>query len=164
MLTADRLRIMVRYEPETGLFFPLKARSGPKRKRLHLGTLTGNGYFCFRVDGVTYQAHRLAWLYMTGDWPKAEIDHRNRRRSDNRWENLREATDLENPQNRSRRSDNKSGATGIYLHGLTGKWAASIAANGNRKHLGLFENIEDARAAYAAEKAVFHAFQPEVVV
>lgn len=103
-----------------------------------------------RFDRRLYTASRLAWLYMTGEWPENEIDHINLDRSDDRWLNLREATRAQNSFNTPRRSNNMSGAKGAYWHSQHRKWCAHIKIDGELKHIGLFATIDEAAAAYAA--------------
>lgn len=162
-LTQARLKELLHYDPETGIFTARGARPGPRPKSWPaVGSINGNGYVTIRVDGTTYQGHRLAWLYMTGKWPDDDIDHRNRRRSENRWENLREATNAQNAQNRKLASTNTSGCPGVWWNKDCGKWQAAIKVAGKRTHLGLFDAIADAADAYAAAKAKVHVFNPVV--
>lgn len=95
MLTQAKLKSLINYNPATGEF----SRAGYAK----CGTLTYQGYVSIQVAGKRYYAHRLAWFYMTGVWPENEIDHKNRVRDDNRWENLREATRSIQMRNRSDR-------------------------------------------------------------
>lgn len=160
-LTAQRLRELLKYYPETGVFTRLVSRrcgtaepgdvAGSKRN--------SEGYLAFMVDRKTYQAHRLAWLYMTGKWPNALIDHINGVKSDNRLCNLREATVSMNKQNmRKARADCvNSGLMGAYLDRRNGgRWFSNITANGKRKHLGYFLTPQEAHAAYIEAKRRLH--------
>ena len=144
-LTANRLKELISYEPDTGFF-----RWAKKRPRCRVGDVTGclmkTGYICIRVDNTLYTAHRLAWLYMTGAWPQDQIDHVNGNRTDNRWGNLREATNMENAHNRRKRVNNKSGITGVRRE--NSKWLAEIKVNYRPMRLGLFDTPEEAEAAY----------------
>jgi hypothetical protein len=94
-LTVERLRELLTYDPETG---ELRWRVTRRRaaKGSLAGTLNRNGYRNIEVEQRCYKAHRLAWLYVTGEWPKETIDHINCKRDDNRWANLRQATTAEN--------------------------------------------------------------------
>jgi hypothetical protein len=112
-----------------------------------------NGYIIIRIDNVLYLAHRLAWLYMTGSWPPAQIDHINRSRADNRWENLRAVSNTENAWNRTAPS-NKSGFTGVRRE--NNKWLAEIKVNYKPIRLGLFETPEAAHTAYLEAKRKLH--------
>src|SRR6516162_4941629 len=96
-LTAERLREVVTYDPATGIFTWL-SRTGTDRINkawshrwagLRAGYLhKSSGYWLITIDNKLYKAHRLAHLYMTGEWPAATIDHRQGRRADNRWKEL----------------------------------------------------------------------------
>jgi len=150
MITQVRLKELFHYDPDTGIFTARTRRRGSKNR---IGDVVGspepNGYVRITIDNETHRQHRLAWLYMTGEWPKEEIDHENLDKSDNRWTNLREATHLQNRVNRPCRPDNKSGFKGVSAHTATGRWRATI----NHKHLGLFDSPAEAAAAYRAEAA-----------
>ena len=103
------------------------------------------GYLCGCLFHKTYRSHRIIWLWMAGTWPEPECDHLNRRRSDNRWSNLRQATVQENRRNAVLRHDNQSGFVGVHRQWL-GKYRAYISG----KHLGLFVTQGEAMAARAA--------------
>jgi hypothetical protein len=138
----NRLKELLDYDPETGIFTRLASGERP-------GCIDAVGYKRIRVDGEQYLGHRLAFLWMTGQCP-AEIDHINRHRSDNRWANLRAANRTQNNANASDRKDNTSGYRGVYWHPRAKKWAATIRINGKRKYLGYFSDIAEAGKAYAA--------------
>jgi hypothetical protein len=110
------------------------------------------------VDGKNYQHHRLAWLYVHGAFPPADLDHRDGVRTNNRLANLREATRSENCQNAAKRNDNTSGFTGVWPVGK--RWRAKVAVDGVERHAGYFATKELAQAAYLATKAELHKFQP----
>lgn len=158
-LTAERLRELLDYDPETGQFRWAKARSGVKVGAI-TGCPNGRGYTVIHIDGHTYKSHRLAWLYVYGRWPAAEIDHRNGKPADNRISNLREATRAEQAQNLAKYRRNTSGYPGVSWHKQGAKWNARIAVAGRTRHLGLFDSPEDASAAYLRAKAELHNFQP----
>jgi hypothetical protein len=141
MISHARLLELVKYDPETGVFTRRK-----KSTRLHIGDVcgwkNGNGYIRFEIDGGRYHAHRLAWLYVTGEWPVGEIDHINRDKSDNRISNLRPASRSQNSANSPRRS---------HLKGATfsrGRWRAQICHNYKNRHLGYFATEQAAHEAY----------------
>jgi hypothetical protein len=159
-LTADRLRELLHYDPETGVFtWRVKRRC--VEAGAAAGSISPSRYRTIMVAGKNYQAHRLAWLYTTGEWPAEDIDHINGVRSDNRIANLRTCTRAQNSQNTCKRS-NRSGARGVWWHARAQKWAAGITVNYKAHHLGLFDDIESASAAYVDAKARFHTFHPEV--
>lgn len=95
------------------------------------------------ILGIFTKAHRIIWLWMTGELP-IQVDHENGCASDNRWFNLRNVTNSENQRNVSRRKDNKSGFTGVAWQPRQGNWAASICHEGRNRHLGTFEDFEAA--------------------
>lgn len=152
-LTAERLRERLDYDAETGVF---TWRLPPPFRRPGdiAGYLNKVGYWILHVDGARHLAHRLAWLYMTGEWPSAHIDHINRHTEDNRWANLREATRTENHANCKRYKNNRSGFKGVCYFRPKKKWFAQISINGKRPFLGYFNTPEEAHAAYveAAQK------------
>ena len=149
-LAAERLRELLEYFPETGIF---RWRVSPARNVKVgdiAGCLNGKGYLQIKIDGKLHSAHRLAWLYTHGTWPADQIDHINRDRSDNRILNLREATPAENGRNMSKASNNTSGYPGVYWRKARQKWQAQITHLGERIHLGYFTEKSDAIAARQA--------------
>lgn len=159
-LTADRLRELLSYDAETGVFYRKIALCNSVKPGDIAGSDDGEGYIRIRVDGVTHRAHRLAWLYVTGAWPAEEIDHINGNRGDNRIANLREATHAENGQNRAIPRNSRSKRHGVGWDKKAGKWRARIKSKGVEVTLGHFANIEDAVQARAKAKAELHQFQP----
>lgn len=161
-ITAEYVRAILHYNPETGVF-TWRERAGmrPQWNARYAGKSSGNlskKDKCWRIDidDVAYLAHRLAWLYVTGEWPKDKIDHRDTNASNNRFKNLREATQAENACNTRRRSDNTSGLKSVGWHKQCSKWRARITKDGKEFHLGLFNNIEEAAAAYANAASEIH--------
>ncbi len=142
LLTAQRLREVLDYDPATGIFH-WKRRSGNVA-----GFHSGYGYQQIGVDGTTYLAHRLAWLWMTGSWPTADIDHADRNGMNNRFSNLRVASKSQNKINGRKYSNNTSGHRGVTWRAERQKWRAIILCHGKRVYLGLFGNIDEAAAAY----------------
>lgn len=155
-LTAERLREVLDYDPDTGLF---AWKGGRGRGYRRVGTKHPLGYLRVCVDQRDYLAHRLAWLYVHGAWPPAQIDHRNGDRQDNRIANLRLATNPENHQNRKLQRNNRSGHPGVS-QGYGGKWIARIKVGQEYTHLGTFDTFEEARDARIAAKAAAHTFNP----
>ena len=146
MLTQERVKELFDYNPETGDLIR-KIRVSSNTEVGDIVSCKDKGYIKVWIDGVRYQAHRVVWFWMTGEWPKSEIDHENHIKDDNRWKNLKPATRRENSKNHKLRIDNTSGICGVYWHKQSGKWAAYIKVNGERKYLGTFDDIEDAVAA-----------------
>ncbi|WP_186072123.1 HNH endonuclease [Burkholderia gladioli] len=159
----DRLKTMIEYEPDTGLFRWLVDRNGHDGG-VRVGDVAGtvcDGYIRIHLDQRIYRAHRLAWLFMTGAFPKKgmDIDHRNRIRSDNRWQNLRLATRCQNNMNSGPSKANRSGIKGVSWLKRRNKWHARIKIDGQVILLGDFALLEDAAAARkAAEDKYFGDF------
>ena len=97
-----------------------------------------NGYFRISINGKSYSLHRLVFLYMTGSMPTSQVDHKDRDRLNNSYENLRQATALINSQNQPIRSNNTSGIKGVYWNSLRDKWHARITVNKKVIHLGYY--------------------------
>ena len=156
-LTAEYLRSILNYEPATGIF-TWKVRTSRSVKVGDVaGSLDGDSYLRISVQSRGYKAHRLAWLHVYGEWPKDQLDHVNRVRTDNRISNLREVTNKQNQQNRSKRSDNTSGYQGVFWHKRDFKWQATIAHNYKDIHLGYFTTIEEAVSARKAAEKLYWA-------
>lgn len=156
-LTAQRLRELLHYDPETGVFTWLVAKGSAAPSGRRAGTIH-RGYRRITINGVHHYEHRLAWFYVHGKWPTDQIDHENRVKDTNHISNLRPATHAEQQQNRGIRSNNTSGYPGVSWHSQTGKWVAYINADGKRKHLGMFPTAGLAAAAYLGAKAGLHPF------
>ena len=156
MLKASRLRELLHYDPETGVFTWIV----PPCNSIHAGDAAGSpngkGYLVIGVDRVRVGSHRLAWLYMTGEWPNGQIDHIDLNRSNNRWANLRDATQSQNLANTLARANSKSGFKGVYWHKRRAKWHAQIRHRGKGKSLGLFDSAGDAHRAYYAAAKELH--------
>jgi hypothetical protein len=144
-LTQSLLKELLHYAPDTGVFTRFSENAGSFNGAA--GCVVPRGYVSIWVAGKVYRAHRLAWLYMTGEWPENETDHINGKRADNRFINLRSVTHEENNQNKSISRRNKSGCTGVTKKASNGRWLAQIMANNERIHLGVFDDIKDAIAA-----------------
>jgi HNH endonuclease len=144
MITHERLLAIVTYDPDTGLF-AWKARPRVKAGKL-AGHLAAHGYVTLRLDGLPYYAHRVAWFYVTGEWPAAEIDHIDRNGLNNRFANLRLADRTQNVVNRARRRDNTSGFKGVYVT-RGGRFMAQHTIKGKAHYLGTFDTAEEAFAA-----------------
>lgn len=155
MITAEQVRKLLHYNPETGEFRWLMRRRGVKSGSV-TGYLRKDGYWRIQIYRHRYMANRLAWLYMTGEWPAEEIDHINGVPGDDRWENLREASHSQNMHNSRRPRHNTSGVKGVSWFARDAKWKACIQVNKRRIHLGYFTDLGAARAAYAAAAAKYH--------
>jgi hypothetical protein len=154
-LTAGRLRQLVHYDPETGVFTRAVRLSNRSKVGDVLKWVGTHGYSYCTVAGKRYAAHRLAWLYVYGEWPRNDIDHINRDRLDNRIANLRDVTRSANLFNTKKRVDNKSGHKGIWRDEQRNRWQAYIRINGKQHSLGRYTAIEDAIAARIAAEHRF---------
>lgn len=160
MLTAEKARQMLSYDPTTGVLTWRVLRPGTAVVGSEAGVVKKDGYRHVSVCNRTYRAHRIIWLMMTGQWPSSEIDHKNLDRADNRWENLREATRAQNQCNIAAPATNTSGVKGVTWHRRCGKWQASITKDGKLIYLGLFDDIDKAAEAYAtAARGLFGEFR-----
>lgn len=150
-LTHERLLEVLSYEPATGLFrWKIKIA-----KHTIVGAVTSQspskqGYLRIRIDGELFVAHRLAVFYMTGEWPEATVDHRDRIRTNNEWDNIRNASYSQNSANQALSPRNTSGFKGVSWNADGHRWQAHIMVNKKSIYLGLFDRAEDAAEAYIA--------------
>lgn len=150
MISAQELRNILQYDQETGVFTWMKKISYKAVIGNMAGSINKDGYRVISIFGRKYYGHRLAYLYMEGEWPDDLIDHINLDPSDNRWKNIRPANKSQNAANTSKSSGNSTGFKGVSLHAKAGKFQSHIYVNGKSKYLGLFDSPEDAHAAYQA--------------
>lgn len=150
-LTAERLRELFHYDPETGFFFRLKAVSCARSGLVD--TVLKRGYLTISVDAVKYVAHRLAWLYVTGRWPEQQIDHIDGCKTNNRFANLRDVSISINAQNRRRPI---GGNAMLGAHKTGARWTSSITVNNKNIRIGMFDSPEKAHQAYVAAKRKLH--------
>jgi hypothetical protein len=120
-LTADRLRELLEYDPETGVFRWKEARAPNAKAGDEAGFIHRDGYRYIRIGQRQYAAHRLAWLYVTGEWPASHLDHRDMERTNNSLGNLRPASHSQNQANRPKQANNTSGFKGVYWQARSGK-------------------------------------------
>ncbi|TIW28719.1 MAG: HNH endonuclease [Mesorhizobium sp.] len=153
MISQSRLQELLSYDPDTGIFRWLP---GTKLAGAIAGSRAVLGYWVIGVADKSYKAHRLAHLYMTGAFPTDQIDHINGNREDNRWVNLRPATNTENARNASVGKNNTSGFKGVSYHKDTGKYQARIMVDRQLIHLGIYDTAEDAHAVYSAAAKDLH--------
>ena len=154
MLSLERLKALLHYDPETGRWTWLISPSN----RVHVGDEAGcannnnpqRRRRLIRIDNAYYLSSRLAVLYMTGRWPKKTVDHKNVDPLDDRWENLREATEQQQRANTKLCSDNKSGFKGVFYKRrlITKPYMASIRVDSKTIYLGYFKTAEEAHTAY----------------
>jgi hypothetical protein len=155
-LTADQLRALLDYDPKLGSFFwrarePLRQYDRTWNTRyagMAAGTPTvPSGYVQILINKRLYLGHRLAYLWMVGEWPEDEVDHIDRDPSNNRWANLRPATSSQGKMNRGMHSNNVSGFKGVHFEKRRSHWIATIYAQGKRHQLGSFPTADLAKAA-----------------
>lgn len=161
IVTVDRLRALLSYDSATGVFtWRRRADVSQTWNDRFAGGVAGSiqakGYRYISIDARLYRACKLAWLYVHGEWPSAQIDHENGDGSDDRIGNLRLATNAQNCRNQGPRATNKSGRKGVWWNRHLSKWQAKICVDGRGIHLGVFTDIDAASAAYAAAAAKHH--------
>lgn len=149
-LSQEYLYSVLNYNCDSGVFTWNK---GKKMKGKIAGYVNPNGYIYICINRIDYLAHRLAWFYVTGTWPIAEIDHKNCTPSDNRFENLREANRSQNAKNVKPRY-NENGYKGVRFNKYG--WSARIGVDGKTIHLGTFRTPELAHAAYCEAAKKYH--------
>ena len=134
MLLLAELKDYLHYYRRTGLFIRLK-----KSERARIGDVAGylneKGYVIIKVKGRLYRAHRLAWFYVYGVWPKGRLDHRDTIKHHNWIKNLREATNQQNLQNRGKNKNNTSGYKGVSWCKNIKQYVANICVDGKTNHL-----------------------------
>jgi hypothetical protein len=153
MISPAFLHEILSYDPLTGTFrWKYNLSREPRWNTRWAGRQAGylRDYWMISIDQKRFYSHRIAWAMMTGKWPAGQIDHKNTDRSDNRWENLREADLSKNAQNRNLTSINTSGHKGVYWVKRDKKWGAVIKLNGKREYLGQFHDKLSAHEAYKA--------------
>ena len=164
MISAERVSQLLHYDEETGLLTWKVAQS----RRVKVGHVagcvkkrspaSGPSYRYVKIDGRTYAAHRIAWLFITGTMPSWEIDHIDGDGTNNRKNNLRDVRHVENCRNQKFRSTNKTGVMGVEWDAERHMWRATIKVNGRRRHIGRYDRFEDAVNARkaAVKQCGFH--------
>ena len=151
-ISAAELREHLDYDSVTGIF---RWKKKPAKPGIEVGDIAGGlnnrGYWVIRALGRTRTAHRLAWLWITGEWPADQIDHVNMIRHDNRFANLRECNRSANMANAKAHANNMSGIKGVSFYKPSGRWLAQIKKDGLKQHIGLFDSKEEAAFAYSAK-------------
>lgn len=150
MISQEDLKKLIHYEPETGVFTWRRRHTNAIKPNLVAGGRHSRGYWTVRIMNKQVLAHRLAWFYVHGVWPEAEIDHKNRNRADNRLCNLREATNKQNSKNTGTRANSTTAVTGVHLYkgeGRVKRYWAYITVDCRRKSLGYFYTLEGAKEA-----------------
>ena len=152
-ITQERLKELLSYDPLTGVFLwrvdRYRVKAGDRAGSISPST----GYRIIRLLQKNYAEHRLACFYMTGKWPKTEMDHRDLSKANNAWLNLREATGSQNGANKKARGKYQKG---VSFHRQSGKFSARIHKEGKQISLGYFPTPELAHAAYCIAAPKIH--------
>jgi len=148
MVDILELKKVIHYCPKTGVFTWIDDRRGAVKAGSRAGSLTKESRWVLTVLGCRYRANRLAWFYMLGRWPAEgmSVDHINRKPWDDRWQNLREVSSLQNARNSCLSRANKSGRVGVRRAG-GGRWKADIGVCGSIILLGNFATFAEAEEA-----------------
>lgn len=164
ILTAEYLRSRVSYDPASGAFVWLampgddesSRRFNTSRAGKRAGFIDAGRYRCIKICGVKIGEHCLAVLYMTGAWPECQVDHRDLDGLNNRWENLRPATESQNNANKGLSKVNTSGHKGVSYDASRDRWEVAITVDGKKIKIGRFRDLSVAADAY--EKAARKSF------
>lgn len=141
------LKELLLYNPETGEWTWLKSLSTHVEVGQAAGTISHFGYRIITIGGTKYRASRLAVLYMTGSWPRDEVDHIDRCKLNDRWDNLRDVSRSENALNRDLQSNNVTGVRGVHWCTDRSKWHAQIKKDGINHFVGQYDSFDEAVAA-----------------
>jgi len=161
-ISLEYLRSVLDYDPLTGIFrwkarWDVPASTDARLFGTEAGTLHSSLYMFICLDGIKYKTHRLAWFYVTGENPPADVDHINGFRFDNRFSNLRLATRAQNMHNARGHRDNPSGFKGVSWSAVNGRWRARLRS---KEHgdvwLGYYDKAEDAHRAYCEAAKLLH--------
>ena len=153
MITQERLKELLHYDPDTGVFTWARSRPGCRAGAV-VGTINAGGYLQIGVAGKLNCGHRLSFLYMTGEIPEV-VDHINGVRTDNRWANLRAADYTLNGENRRNRPSGSNPLLGAYPNGK--RYCAKITVKGKVTCLGTYDTAEEAHQVYLNAKRELHA-------
>ena len=158
MITQSRLKDLLSYDPDSGVFRWTAPRRGVVVGQ-ECGRISVHGYREICVDCKLYRANRLAFMYMLNRWPIGDAEHENRDKSDNRWSNLRDASRSQNSVNVAVKASNKSGFIGVHWDRARQRWHAQIRVEGRKKNLGRYlDPVVAARVYDAAAVAQFGEF------
>lgn len=150
MLTQEKLKALLHYDPETGVFTRLITVADNAKAGDEAGWIETAGYRMIRICGVTYKTHRLAWLFVHGKFPDSFLDHRDKNRANNQILNLREATPSMNSMYKGKLKNNTSGFKGVYWVEKLKKFKVMCSVKTKQHYLGLFLTAEEASEVYQA--------------
>lgn len=147
-LTQEELKKYLSYNPETGVFIRTKTTSSNAKKGDVAGWSHHSGYLYIGLKNKVFMAHRLAWLYMMGEFPAGVLDHKNQIKNDNKWSNLRECTQGQNQLNTPKRKHNTTGYKGVVFRKISKKYQAGVKKDGRYYHAGVHDCKHKAAQAY----------------
>lgn len=161
-VTGALLELYLQYDPDTGIFRRNLTTNPNSVAGDIIVKLNDQGYVEVTINDIRLRGHRVAWAWVTGQWPDGDLDHINGQRWDNRFINLRKANRSQNLQNTGIKKTNKSGVTGVHFCEDRQKWVAQISVNKKPTCLGRFDAFEDAVAVrLAAQKFHYGEFAPQ---
>lgn len=153
----ELVRELLDYDQETGVLTWRAPRGRSVKPGDVAGCLDVEGYLRVQINKALYKAHRVAWLHATGNDPlDSQIDHIDGNRANNRFANLRKATNAQNQCNRKPRTEGLSGYKGVTWKKDRGRWQARITVDSKVYYLGYFDTPELAHMAYAKAAAELH--------
>ena len=147
-LTQDYLKSILNYDENIGILSRKIAKTVTVNIGDTVGYLRSDGYLRTSIDGKGYMCHRLAWLYVHGEFPEEYIDHINGNKSDNRICNLREATNKQNQKNRKVQANNKTGYRCVSYHKHNNRYIAAMQIDGKSSYIGSYATPLEASDAY----------------
>lgn len=155
MLTQARLKQLLHYDSDSGIFYWKVSGNGRTAGAVagSVTTANGNQYIVISVDGKAYLAHRLAFVYMLGKFPDNIVDHGDNNGTNNAWNNLTDTTHAANLQSDNIPARGISGVKGVYWQEKAKRWSATYVRHGERHYLGLFDTVAAAEQALADHKA-----------
>ena len=159
ILNQAKLKELLDYNPDTGDFTNKTFRGLRAMPGEIAGNLNTRGYIDISIGRRKYKAHRLAWLYVYGVWPTNNIDHINRSKIDNRIANLRDVTQAQNGQNKTKHCNNSSGHTGVVWHKASQRWRARLCVDRKDIYLGQFNDIQSAIDARKQAEAKYYPYK-----
>lgn len=168
--TADEIRRILHYDPKTGVFrWRYRPEHPQKWNTRYAGQVAGSraktGYVYIEIRRkLPTKAARVAWVYMTGEWPTEIVDHRDGVRDNDAWNNLRLANNSQNSANKGKQRNNTSGFVGVHFNQQNGKWRARITFEGRTHDVGFYTTAEAAAAArksYEERLKVHGQFAPD---
>ncbi len=156
MLTSERLRSILEYDPVTGVFIRIAKTGRNTVIGRPVGSLDRYGYLQCSIDNRKYKMHRLVFLLADGEFPAEEVDHIDGNPANNAQKNLRKVSRVQNMQNMSLRNESKTSVKNVYFDKRCNKYAVRIRVKGSRRSFGLFEDLELARLVATEARNKYH--------